>query len=150
MRGEGNLDEAIAPVAVAAVAVEAVIESPEAKKIQNRLVVNKVTGEMSSRPVRGVGQSVDLLDRSLSSAFFHNLHKNEGKPIASPPPKASPAAGTSAASIVAPDSAAHVQERKQRDTAAAVAQMRERLKVMGILEGTKKPANITRNQPNTT
>eukprot|EP00428_Durinskia_dybowskii_P080178 CAMPEP_0170442950 /NCGR_PEP_ID=MMETSP0117_2-20130122/47712_1 /TAXON_ID=400756 /ORGANISM="Durinskia baltica, Strain CSIRO CS-38" /LENGTH=1362 /DNA_ID=CAMNT_0010703615 /DNA_START=33 /DNA_END=4119 /DNA_ORIENTATION=- len=150
VRGEGNLDEAIAPVAVAAVAVEAVIESPEAKKIQNRLVVNKVTGEMSSRPVRGVGQSVDLLDRSLSSAFFHNLHKNEGKPIASPPPKASPAAGTSAASIVAPDSAAHVQERKQRDTAAAVAQMRERLKVMGILEGTKKPADTTSTSVNST
>jgi hypothetical protein len=51
----------------------------EVKKVHNRRVVNKATGEVSSRPA-GITTSnasaPDMLDKSLSSAFFKNLRRN--------------------------------------------------------------------------
>jgi hypothetical protein len=57
----------------------------EVKTVHNRRVVNKATGEVSSRPAgaaAGTAPATDMLDKSLSSAFFQNLRRNGDGTIA--------------------------------------------------------------------
>lgn len=112
--------------------------------MRTRRVVNKATGEVSSRPVAVDNRpdSVDPLEKSLSSAFFHNLHRKPSVPDASdqaqPHPRGRADSNPSIASAASAETPAQAMERRKRETAAALAQMQGRLRVMGILEGTKR------------
>jgi hypothetical protein len=78
IRSEGKLDEAITPV-TPITPDEAVPADHEVKKVHHRRVVNKTTGEVSSRPAGSAASNAsapDMLDKSLSSAFFQNLRRN--------------------------------------------------------------------------
>ena len=143
--------------------VNSAADSNSSKAVRNRRVINKETGQVSVRAVVAVRtgsglssskeEAFDALDQSLSSAFFQNLRGDhpavpgkEVKAILPPPPP------TPADEAAARPTDAQVRERKQRDAAAAVAQMRERLKGMGIIPGTQKivPEGSSEPSPITT
>jgi hypothetical protein len=114
----------------------------EPKRVHNRRVVNKATGEVSSRPIPAAGSADggDMLQQSLSSAYFLNLRNRPAAvTVGERHPSEQPRSTTSSAAAAAEaESPAQAMERRKRETAAALAQMQGRLRVMGILEPTQR------------
>jgi hypothetical protein len=163
IRSEGKLAPAAAEPIPDLPAAPPMAAAEEPKRVHNRRVVNKATGEVSSRPIPAAGSADggDMLQQSLSSAYFLNLRNRpaavtvgERHPSEQPRFTASSAAAASEA-----ESPAQAMERRKRETAAALAQMQGRLRVMGILEPTQRaepdaeedpspfPANVSTRSP---
>ena len=80
---------AVAGAGTNAGVVAAALDASEERKVHNRKVINKTTGQVSVRPTvvststssasTGPEEHADPLDKSLSSAFFQNLRKSSDK-----------------------------------------------------------------------
>mmetsp|Transcript_20203 Transcript_20203/g.33811 ORF Transcript_20203/g.33811 Transcript_20203/m.33811 type:complete len:580 (-) Transcript_20203:52-1791(-) len=127
--GEISASKTTATAAVAGTALSATTSSVSAAAVASA----------ADAPAEG-GDTPMLLDKSLSSAFFHNLRKSGDKSAATGDAKyrgddlLPPAPAASASDIPVE---VLTREQRQRDAAAAVAQMRERLRVMGMLKQTR-------------
>jgi hypothetical protein len=80
-----------------------------------------------------------LLNQSLSTSFFKNITTSQDKPNDTSSTSSSERGAEVSSEASRPSSSSGLgsdREKKQRETAAAVVQMRERLRRMGVISGT--------------